>query len=148
MRTIILAAFVATLAAVTATAGGEAAKKDAERLQGNWTVLRMEEGGKKAPDELLKATVVTIKGDELTVTENGKPVVAFRMKLDPRKKPAEVNLTHLGGDDKDKTEQGIYEFKKDDTVWFCVADIGKKRPTSFETKKDDEHTLVVIKRKK
>ncbi len=147
MRAIILGMFLAALTTVTATAGGDA-KKDSERLQGNWIVLRMEEGGKKAPDELLKTTAVAFQGDKLTVTENGKVVVAFRFKLIPNKKPAQVDLTHLVGDDKDKTEKGIYEFKKDDTVWFCVADIGKERPKTFESTKDDDRTLVVIKRKK
>lgn len=148
MRAIILSMFAATLTALTATAGGVTAKKDAERLQGDWTVLRMEEAGKKAPDELLKSMAVACKGDKLTVTANGKVVVAFRVKLDPTKKPAEVDLTHLVGDDKDKTEKGIYEFKKDGTVWFCIAEIGKARPKGFEAKKDEQQTLVVLKRKK
>src|SRR5438445_9353551 len=52
MRAIILGVLAAGLAAATATAGG-GAKKDTERLQGSWSVLRMEEAGNKAPDEIV-----------------------------------------------------------------------------------------------
>src|SRR4051794_22340839 len=137
MRAIILGALAAGLAAATA-AGGDA-KKDTERLQGNWAVLHMEEAGKKAPDEILKAMAVEIKGDKLTVTEKGKVVVEFRFKLVPARKPAEIDLEHLVGDDKGKTEKGIYEFKED-TARFCVGDVGKERPKEFSTSKDDDRT--------
>jgi uncharacterized protein (TIGR03067 family) len=146
MRAIMLGVLAAGLAAATAAAGGDA-KKDAARLQGSWSVLHMEEAGKKAPDEIVKAMAVEIKGDKITVTEKGKVVVEFQFKLVPGKKPAEIDLKHLVGDDKGKTEKGIYEFEGD-TARFCVADVGKERPKKFATSKDDERTLVVLKRKK
>jgi uncharacterized protein (TIGR03067 family) len=144
MRGMIGAVLAAGLAAATAAAGGDA-KKDSERLQGSWAVVRMEEKGSSAPEDLLKELAVEIKGDRLLVTNQGKPLLEFRYTLDPTKKPRAIDLTHLSGEEKGKTELAIYEVAGD-TARFCVGD--RERPRDFGTAKDDDRTLFVIRRKK
>jgi uncharacterized protein (TIGR03067 family) len=143
----ILGVLTAGLAAATSAVGGEATKADTARLQGSWTVVLMEEKGNKAPDELLQGMAVEIKGDKITVTEKGKRVVEFGYKLDATKKPATIDLTYLSGEEKGQVELGIYQFEGD-TVKFCTTEKGKARPTAFGTSKEDDRTLVVIRRKK
>ncbi len=58
-----------------------------------------------------------------------------------------IDLTYLSGDEKGQLERGIYQFEGD-TVKFCTNEKGKDRPTAFGTSKDDDRTLVVIRRKK
>jgi uncharacterized protein (TIGR03067 family) len=147
MRALIPSILAVGLGAGLAAAGGDATKTDAARLQGNWTVLLMEEKGNKAPDELLQAMAVEIKGDKITVTEKGKLVVEFGYKLDASKKPGAIDLTYLSGDEKGRVERGIYQIEGD-TVKFCTREKGKDRPTAFGTSKEDDRTLVVIRRKK
>ncbi len=146
MRAPILTALALTLAAVAAGTAGDA-KKDQDQLQGTWTVVLLEEKGKKAPEEITKELSAEIKGDKLAILEKGKVMEELRFKLDPTKKPSEVDFTYLTGEDKGKTELGIYEIAGD-TVKFCINDSGKPRPKTFSTSKEDELNVVVIKRKK
>src|SRR5262245_15790509 len=147
MRVAMVGLLAAGVLTAPATAGGDAAKKDMERLQGTWTVVTMEEKGSKAPEEVLKDIAVEIKGDRIIISEKGKLVVEFRYKLDAGKKPRAIDLTHLSGDEKGKTELGIYEVEGD-TARFCVSDAARERPGAFGTSKDDDRNLFVIKRKK
>src|SRR5436309_2052193 len=64
MRSLPLAALALTLTAAAVTAG-DAAKDDLKRLQGDWTVTVMEEGGKNAPEEVRKGMLVRIKDETL-----------------------------------------------------------------------------------
>src|SRR5262249_13678412 len=121
------------------------ASQDVARLQGSWAVVRMEEKGSNAPDDLLGELAVEIKGDRISVTTKGTPLIEFRYVLDPTKSPRAIDLTHLWGDEKGKTELAIYEVQGD-TARFCVGE--KERPRAFGTSKDDDRTLFVIRRKK
>lgn len=129
-----------------AVRGGDA-PKDQEKLQGTWSVVSMEESGKKAGNDDLKGFAFQFAGNKLTVKVKDKAVAEFSFKLDAGKKPKTIHLTSLSGDDKGKVDPGIYEFT-DDGVRLCVHEDGKEPPTAFASKVDSNLTLVVLKRPK
>jgi uncharacterized protein (TIGR03067 family) len=147
MRTTMLSVLAVGLVAATAGAGGDATARDRARLQGHWTVVLMEEKGNKAPDELLQTMAVEIKDDRIIVREMGELVVEFGYKLDATRKPGTIDLTYLTGDEKGQVELGIYQIEGP-TVKFCTSEKGKSRPTAFGSSRDDDRTVVVIRRKK
>jgi len=140
---LIFAASLAALALMRHVDAGEG-KKDLERLEGKWAIERLEETGKRASEEFVKTLEAVVKGDQLTLREKGKPVLELRIKLDPSTNPKSIDFTHLAGEDKGKTELGIYSLEGD-TLRFCIDESGKNRPTEF--KSTSQTNLVVLKRK-
>ena len=119
---------------------------DLEQMQGTWLVVSLTEEGKVVPAKETEILEMVIAKDVFTVFEKGKMVVQDRIKLDPSKKPKEIDFTHLVGDDKGKTEPGIYVFEKDQ-LKICLNEKGKDRPTVFEGKETDAYSVIVLKKK-
>jgi uncharacterized protein (TIGR03067 family) len=140
-------AFLAVAVGLTLLAHlGEASQgekdKDADRLQGTWTGVSGEIGG-KADEKLAKLTMV-IKKDMLSLTEDGGRPETMKFKLDPTKKPRAIDFIVS------PTEiiPGIYELKGD-TLKICFEKQGKGgRPRTFATKAGTDLTLLVFKRAK
>lgn len=119
---------------------------DLDRMQGTWEIVSLIEKGKAAPKAELDALVVVIDKDSFTTLEKGEPVVKYRLKLDPAKNPKAIDFTHLGGQNKDRTEPGIYQFEND--LLKLVLDEDKKgRPTVFEGKETESYSVMVLRKK-
>src|SRR5438309_1056850 len=84
-------------------------KKDREKLQGTWRYVSFESNGEKMPEEQLKRMSVTYAGDRWTVKEGDKVLVSGTQKLDPSKKPAQMDSVIAEGEGKGTTMLGIYE---------------------------------------
>src|SRR5262245_404874 len=124
----------------------DAARKDRERLQGSWNVLRMVESGRELPPAGAQALLVSVKGDKLTVMRDGKSVAAFEFKLDPRRTPPAVDFKHLDGPLKDRTMKGIYHIDKDGLT-LCIDEEGRERPDEFASPSKTNRTLIVLRAK-
>ncbi len=134
------------LLAVAMVQGGDAVKKDLEKLQGKWQVVSMIEVGEKTPDDVLKEMELSFQGDKLTVKEKNETVAEFTIKLDPSKMPAIIDFDQLG-DKKGEKMLGIYAFEGE-MVKFCYDEDGKERPKEFASKPKTSISLVVLKKKK
>ena len=121
-----------------------AAKKELERLQGEWTLVSATRDGKDMPAERVKGYKNTVKGDRFTISSEGKTAEEGTLKLNPDKKPKEVEFNLAEGE---KTALGIYELNGD-TYKLCYAPPGKGRPKEFSAKEGTGHTLSVWQRKK
>jgi uncharacterized protein (TIGR03067 family) len=122
-----------------------AAKKEFEKLQGNWRMVSVECAGK--PQETPKDALATVAGDQFT-TKSGKEVVrAGTLKLDPTQKPKAIDATYTAGPDKGQTFQGIYELEGD-TWKICYSAPGKERPKALPDKQGTAYLLLVLKREK
>jgi uncharacterized protein (TIGR03067 family) len=108
-------------------------------MQGTWKAESEVIEGAKTPAELL--TKMIIKGDKLIYDPKAKDP-AVRIKLDPSKKPAAIDL--IDGDD---TTFGIYQLDGD-TLKICWEDfrLGLARPKAFEATKENRY--LVLKREK
>jgi uncharacterized protein (TIGR03067 family) len=116
-------------------------KPDEKNILGTWTVVSVEEEGKK--QDLPKNVKAVVTRDKITFTADGKTLNELAYKIDASKKPKWIDLTIRG-----KKQTGIFEIKGD-VLRICGTDSDRvKRPTAFETKADSEHILMVFKRAK
>jgi len=138
---------------IAADTKNDATKKDAEKLQGTWMAETLEEGGKKAPDMLLKDIRYkwVFKDDKLGI-QDGPQQLKGSYKLDAAKKPKTIDVTLIrkaeGGGKESATVviQGIYEFDGAQ-LKICVTG-GKERPKEFTSPNDPNCRLVTFKREK
>lgn len=137
MRGVLTAAFAFCVLGVTVA---EDKKKDIDRLQGEWEIEHIEVVGKVIPGKEVKERKLTLKGDQLIPVDS--PNDPGTVKLNPEKKPAEIDLT-----DKNKTTMaGIYRIDGD--RWeVCFADPGEARPTEFKSSADGKTSVMMLKRK-
>src|SRR4051794_7154992 len=132
-------------------AAGDKKDVDAAELKkfaGAWAIQSQEHGGQKTPMKELASLAVTVTGAK-AVTKNGDEVAEESevLLLDPKAKPAAIDLKVLSGGDRGKVVKGIYKFD-DDRLTLCVAEPGKDRPTEFAGKQGTGHTLLVLLRQK
>ena len=106
------------------------AKKELEKLQGEWVMAALEVDGKAVPEEKLQGTTLTIKGDKYTVSvKDSKHEVTI--KLDPSQKLKHIDMLFPNGTDLPKVGKGIYKLDGDDKMTFCFKPEGD-RPTKYE----------------
>ncbi len=115
---------------IAASTGDDAAKKDLERFQGNWSLIAAERDGKKTPEEDAKKIKLTIQGNKFVLRKDGVVLSEGTMTLDASKKPKEVTETITTGPNKGKVFSAIYQID-DEQHRVCFAAAGKERPTSF-----------------
>jgi uncharacterized protein (TIGR03067 family) len=106
--------------------------KELAKLQGTWTRVSAEVDGKKLSDDELKGATLTVKGDQYTLKQGGQTRTGT-LKVDPAKKPKQIDIISGEGPNKGKSLLGIYEIEGD-TFRYCFALGGKDRPTEFSGK--------------
>ena len=109
----LLALGLGVLLATGVATGGDA-KTDSAKLQGKWT------------GEFKDTTFeLTFAKATFTLTIVGKETYKGTFKIDPKKKPKELDLTFTEGNElKGKTSNGIYEVTGDTLKW-CANEPGK-----------------------
>jgi uncharacterized protein (TIGR03067 family) len=140
-KAVILLAVVFVTAGVVA--GGDA-KGDLKRFQGTWSITSAVEGGKAAPEEMIKDFRVVIEGNKMTVTMGDKSMEGT-FKIDPDKKPKQIDVMFK---EKKKGGKGIYRFKKGGMLEVCAAEEGEERPTEFKSAEGSKTALFLLKREK
>src|SRR5262249_5468544 len=98
-------------------------------------------------EEILAKTRFVFAGDRLTVLQGDKDVDETTIKLDPKKKPAAIDIVPGKGPNKGKVSEGIYAFEGD-TLKICTAAPGQKRPTEFKSDRGSRAGLLILKRAK
>jgi len=138
----------AVLAAVLAGADAEdAGKKELERFSGTWRAVSAVIDGKElSKDEAGKITL-TVNGEKYTYKGASGEAVEGTHKLDPARKPRELDAVRSRGKGKGETVRAIYELSGD-TYKVCLAAPGKPRPREFASKPGSGHRLLVFKRVK
>jgi uncharacterized protein (TIGR03067 family) len=122
------------------------AKQEADKLQGEWTMVSLETRGRKSTDEAVKGYRLTIRGDRWEVTRGGAAAGGdITFKLDPSKDPKEIDLvTKSRG--AESVSRGIYKLEGD-TLTLCRTQGTADRPKEFKTT-PEAGVLVVWKRDK
>jgi len=140
--------------ALAVTAGAPAPKetpkkKEGPSIVGTWSLERGESGGMVIPlppggNELSltfndDGTLVAHKGGK-GPDENGK------FSHDPKKSPAEIDLTESRPGGKDMMIRGIYKIDGE-TLTICMAPLGE-RPTKIESPAGAQTIIMTLKRVK
>ena len=122
------------------------AKDEAKAMEGTWLPSAAELAGEKFPDEIRKVIKMVIDDGKYVVTV-GKSPDRGTVKVDPSKKPKEMDITGSEGPNKGKTFLAIYE-RDGDTMRICYDLSGKARPSEFKTTAGTQLYLVEYKRQK
>jgi uncharacterized protein (TIGR03067 family) len=150
----LVAVLVAGLAGISAGCGqpdGDAAKefKDAkqelDKLQGEWTLVSTEVGGKKRPDTENARSKLTISENQWVVTyRDFRSNARSTIEIDPSKDPKTIDLTLRG---EELPARGIYKLEGDSLTVCYNATVGGERPREFKSTQE-MGVLVVLKRAK
>jgi len=96
---------------------------DAKSIQGVWRIVSLTKGGDKDADNPLKNMQMRITADRLVLLEDGKEVDPLPYRLNPAKKPKEIDfIAHSfrkKGGKEEKVEDvmpGIYSLMGDDLI--------------------------------
>jgi uncharacterized protein (TIGR03067 family) len=146
-----MALLVLALVGTVALAEDEKVEKEKKRIAGTWVLASGEVDGKAVPDEQVKQGKITNAGDSTTVMtphQSKEPIKAKFTRVDPSKKPAEMDWVRDNGPGAGKTIMAIYEWIDDDTYRICFDPSGKDRPKEFKTTTGSGYILHVWKRSK
>jgi clostripain len=124
------------------------AERELEKLQGEWTMVSLEQRGVKTRDEVVGLMKLTVKGDQWIVSRQGQGrEQKYTIRIDPSQNPKTLDLTNNAGN-REFASLGIYKLEGD-TITLCrtteTGDID--RPREFKTT-PEEGILVVWKRAK
>jgi uncharacterized protein (TIGR03067 family) len=106
---------------------------DLKALQGSYKLESLSIMGKDAPAEIVANTTVKITGDELAIAIKDTTKTA-KIKIDPKAKPAHIDISPSDGPEKGKTFPGIYKIEKGELV-IAFTEKGD-RPTDFKGEGD------------
>ncbi len=123
---------------------GPAHADDLDKMQGTWKATFIAVGSKEADKATLKEFHVIIDGNKFTLVEGSKKEVVH-FTLDSNAKVPVIEFFKTSA----KTEKiwhGIYMFEGK-SLKLCWGPAGQKRPHEFETNKNDENRLCVLKKK-
>ena len=142
-----------TLFALVAFAGLAAAdekdKLDASKLVGKWKFTEGTKSGMKV-DEKNLAAEVTIDKDTITI-KGGDMTHVMGYKVDATKSPAEITMEGKEGPAMGSKADGIIALDGDTLKLAYTTNIPMfdgKKPTKFESAKDDKAFYFVLKRVK
>jgi uncharacterized protein (TIGR03067 family) len=139
-------AFAAALSAAPAKDEKDG-KDDIKKFAGDWTITGWKQAGNALDKEDLATAKWTVKDGKYKFELDGNAEEGT-LKIDPSKKTPTVDLEISEGNDKGKTQPGIYKIDGD-TITFCLGLPGAKdRPTDFSSTEDNGQILVTMKRKK
>jgi uncharacterized protein (TIGR03067 family) len=136
--------------------GAEAVKREWRKLEGTWTVTKMEVEGKSLLEKGKPVPKFTIKDGKITSDAKDVPRDEKRdsstIKLDPGRKPKTITIPNFHGGDPKKgiTLIGIYELKGDE-LKVCAQEVEtaklkereRERPKAFDSK---QGVLVILRR--
>ena len=143
MRTLAPVAVVVFLILGGAQAGDEVLiKKELEALRGNWNVLI--KGAEKADQDLQHQFSMVENSLQIRI---GGASIDLKFRVNPAKKPKEINITRMLPDGSDTSMLGIYDLDGD-TLKLCFDDFGKKRPTEFKSKAGSTYLKMTREKKK
>src|SRR5437588_356747 len=74
-------------------------KKELKKLDGAWKVVSIENDGEKMPDDEAHKWVLIRKGDQYTVKVEENALEEGKTKIDPTKKPKEIDIMPSDGND-------------------------------------------------
>jgi len=134
----------------------EAVKKELAKLDGMWTIVKMEVDHKSLLEKDKPEPKLVIKDGKVMSEAKEAPKGGAELSkiLDPSKKPKQITVPNFEGGDPKKgvTLIGIYELNGDE-LRVCVQVVEtanlkereKERPTAFDSKRG---VLLVLKREK
>jgi uncharacterized protein (TIGR03067 family) len=132
------------------TIAGDAADKEARRLDGTWRFLSLKSDGEDAPEEVIGKWRWVIRDRVLTIPGPGNGEGKSSLKIDPSKSPKAIDITGVDGPGKGETVECIYKIEGE-RLTICLpggkgGSPGRPRPEEFSG--GESMSLVVLERVK
>src|SRR5260221_13152945 len=109
---------------VTYTGKEKRPMSDQEQIQGTWLLISAERNGKATPVDIAMHIRLVFDADKL-LTKNKDRVTEAKFRLNPDKKPSEVDLDMDG-----QVGHGIYVLQGD-SLKIVHGEVGNAGPTEF-----------------
>jgi uncharacterized protein (TIGR03067 family) len=145
-RLLAVAALVFGLVATAQDKDPKDAKAELERFTGTWRGVSVVRDGKQVPKEEAEAIRLVVMGEKYSLKE-GADEIEGTHKLDPTKKPKEIDAVRTKGPHKGETLRGLYELSED-TFIVCFAAPGKDRPKDLKPEGGPGLRVLAFKREK
>ncbi|MCE9565900.1 MAG: TIGR03067 domain-containing protein [Planctomycetes bacterium] len=142
----LLALTVCVLALTAVAAEEKAEKAEFAKYTGTWKGVTIIQDGKELPKAEAEAVKLVVAGEKYTF-KLGDVEVEGTHKVDPTKKPKQIEAVRTKGPNKGEKMLGIYELTED-TYKVCFAAPGKDRPTEFKSEAGSGLRLMTFKREK
>lgn len=113
----------------------EITSTDGARLQGTWSIVSVECGGKKEEDATEKYTF-SFRENSMFFLEHDNIEAVVHFKLDDTRFPRRITFGRV---------KGVYDFQ-DENLHICYT-LSGKRPTSFSTAEDRPNEVWMILKK-
>jgi len=122
--------------------------KELKKFDGTWVATSGEANGQALSNDVIKVTKMVVKDGKATFRVADLEGEGT-LKLDPAKKPKEIDGTVTSGPEtiKGKVSLGIYEFDGDTLKHITASPGTTTRPKDFKTE-NTEFILIVWKREK
>ena len=144
MHALVLA--TVSLLVAAAPPNDDATKKEIEKLRGKWeseaTVVK---GEKHWTTLVIDEKGISWQNNQLKGHVGSTSDVKFTYKLDPTRKPKEIDLTWAEFANKGKVQLAIYELDGD-ALKICESPVGRVRPKKFESNKGSGQSMLTLKR--
>jgi uncharacterized protein (TIGR03067 family) len=122
------------------------AKAELDKLTGTWKGVSVVREGKPIPKSEAEAVRLVVTGEKYMLTE-GTDEIEGTHKLDPTKKPKEIDAVRTKGPNKGEVLRGLYELT-DDSFVVCFAAPGKDRPKELKAEGGPGLRVLTFKREK
>jgi uncharacterized protein (TIGR03067 family) len=144
MTRLLVAALAFGLSA--AAADEKDTKAELEKFTGTWQGQSVVLDGKALPKAEAEAYRLVVAGDKYTLTGAGEPVEGTH-RLDPTRKPKEIDAIRTKGPQKGEKMLGVYQLSEDAFV-VCFAAPGKDRPKELKAEGGPGLRVLAFKRDK
>src|SRR5262249_47878325 len=111
-----------------------------DRLQGDWSAIKLVRDGQDTPAMLLKTGRRHASKNEVRIFFGGQLIIHALIRIDETQTPIHVDYYHVGGMTVGTIQQGIMKWIGDDAC-FCMAAPGRPRPDDFECAVGSGRTL-------
>ena len=143
-----LANAVVLLSAVAFIAADEPKKDDAEALKGNWSAVSLKEGGRSAPDDLIKKFKASFDGKGYTNIVEGDVIEVGDYTIDASKTPKTIDFDIKKGQGEGKKQLGIFQIDGDKLTLVVAVPGSPDRPKSIKPENADPVSELVLERAK
>jgi uncharacterized protein (TIGR03067 family) len=113
----------------------------APELEGEWAMLSCVQSGEPMPKAWLKFAKRVAKGNMITVTMNGQPVIKARFTVDRTREPHHIDYIIASGPTAGQRQYGVYTFDGK-VLTTCIAVLGDPRPSDFTVTAGDGKLLT------
>lgn len=130
--------------AVCTSLDAEVSPQDSMKMQGDWIVVKYEEGGLNLPLKGKMHWTFNFNRDKISSVYTDGEIMIGSFELDDLKKPKEINIVWKENRESIQVK-GIYVFKEN-KLYICVGSKPGDRPRDFLSTIDTGNCLMILDR--